>query len=45
MAHSHQHTASTISVVCLAKTVPQDGDFFAAKMRCTEKSAFLDDFS
>ena len=43
--NSHQRTLSTISVVCLAKTVPQDGDFFSAKMRSTEKSAFLDDFS
>ena len=43
--NSHQRTASTISVVCLAKNVPQDGDFFTAKMRSTEKSAFLDDFS
>ena len=43
--NSHQRTSSTISVVCLAKTVPQDGDFFAAKMLRTEKSAFLDDFS
>ena len=29
--NSHQRTLSTISVVCLAKTVPQDGDFFSAK--------------
>ena len=36
--NSHQRTLSTISVVCLAKTVPQDGDFFSAKMRSTEKS-------
>ena len=43
--NSHQRTSSTISVVCLAKTVPQDGDFFTAKMLRTEKSAFLDDFS
>ena len=42
--NSHQRTSSTISVVCLAKTEPQDGDFFAAKMRSTEKSAFLDVF-
>ena len=45
MAHSHQRTSSTISVVCLAKTEPQDGDFFTAKMHRTEKSTFLDDFS
>ena len=43
--NSHQRTLSTISVVCLAKTEPQDGDFFSAKMRSTEKSEFLDDFS
>ena len=43
--NSHQRTSSTISVVCLAKTKPQDGDFFSAKMRSTEKSEFFDDFS
>ena len=43
--NSHQRTLSTISVVCLAKTKPQGGDFFSAKMQSTEKSAFFDDFS
>ena len=44
MANNHQCTSSTISVVCLAKTLAASGDFLSAKMHSTEKSVFLDDF-
>ncbi len=37
-------TFSTISVVCLAKTVPPSGDFFSAKTLRAEKSVFSEDF-
>ena len=40
--NSHHGTFSTISVVCLAKTVPHNGDFLSAKTLCAVKSVFLD---